>query len=101
MSYSEHIIEAIRAKRKMRMNYNQEGHRLVCPHVLYYSASGNKLVDVYQVSGYSNHPEKIPGWRPFYVSEITEINILDETFDIADGYNPYDTDRYHTIIAKI
>lgn len=101
MDCSDRIIEAIRGKRQIRMNYKGKGYRIVNPHVLYYSASGNKLVDAYQISGYSDHSESIPGWRPFYVSEITEINVLDETFDIADGYNPYNTDRYPTIIEKV
>lgn len=101
MDYSEPIIEAINTRRKMKVNYNHKGYRIVCPHVLYYNASGNKMVDVYQISGYSSHPESIPGWRPFDLSEITEINILDETFDIAYGYNPYNIDHYPTIIAKV
>jgi len=101
MDYSEIIIKAIKSKHQMQMKYKGEGYRTVNPHVLYYSASGNKLVDAYQTSGHSNHPENIPGWIPFYVSEITEISILDGTFDTADGYNPYNTDRYPTIIEKV
>ena len=101
MDYSDSIIEAIRTKRQMQVNYKGEGRRIVCPHILYYSSSGNKLVDIYQISGFSNHPENIPGWRPFYISEITEITILDDTFEAANGYNPHNPDRYPTIIEKI
>jgi len=96
----EIIIKAIRSKCKVTLNYKWEGMRIVCPHVIYRSSTGKILVDTYQVSGYSNHPADIPGWRPFDISKITELNILNETFDLADGYNPL-SERYTNSIAKI
>jgi hypothetical protein len=58
------------------------------------------LIDCYQLEGYSSHPEQIPGWRPFDISKITELEVLSETFDIAPGYNPL-SDRYSNSISSI
>lgn len=101
MDFQNQIIDAIRSKNQLKLNYEGEGYRIVCPHILYYSSRGNKLLDTYQISGYSKHSEEIPGWRPFDTSKITELAILDDNFEVAQGYNPSNRDRYHTIIAEI
>jgi hypothetical protein len=94
------IVEAIRSMRKMQINYKGEGNRLVCPHALYVSSTGKTLVDSYQLSGFSNHSEEIPGWRPFDLAKISSLKILEESFDIAAGYNP-SSDRYNSAVAKV
>ncbi len=94
------IVEAIRLMKKIVLNYKGEGIRLVCPHALYVSSTGKILCDSYQLSGYSNHSENVHGWRPFDVSKVTNLKILDETFNIAPGYNPY-SDKYFNSIAKL
>lgn len=94
------IINAIKSKQKVKLNYKGEGYRVVCPHVIYISGAGKTLVDCYQLSGYSTHSEKIPDWRPFDIAKITELITLDETFDIALGYNRF-SDRYSNVIIKI
>lgn len=100
MSTQKNIVEAIRSKCKIELNYKDEGLRLVLPHALYVSTTGKTLVDSYQISGHSNHSEEIPGWRPFDVSKITHLRVLEETFDTASGYNPL-SDRYLNAITKI
>jgi len=100
-NYQERIIEAIRLRKKLKLNYKGEGYRIVCPHILYFSDTGNKLLDAYQVSGYSKKPKEVPGWKPLYISEITDVVVLDDTFEIASGYNPANRNRYLTIVARI
>ncbi len=100
MSFQSELISAIRSKSKVELNYKGEGNRLICPHALYISSTGKTLADSYQVAGYSSHAEDIPGWRPFDISQITSLRVLEETFDIAPGYNP-SSDRYSNAIAKI
>jgi len=99
--YQDQIVEAIRLRKKLRLNYKGEGYRIVCPHILYFSDVGNKLLDAYQISGYSKHQNEIPGWKPFYLAEITDLDMLEDTFEIAPGYNPSNRSRYLTIVAKI
>ena len=100
MDIQTQIINAIKSRHKVELNYKGEGYRLVCPHALYISSTGKTLVDSYQLSGYSTHAEQIPGWRPFDISKITEIRVLDETFEIAPGYNP-SSERYLNAIAMV
>ena len=101
MDFQNQITNAIRSKNQLKLNYEGEGYRIVCPHILYFSSVGNKLLDTYQLSGYSKHPGEIPGWRPFEVSKITELTILNDNFEMAPGYNSSNRDKYRTIIAKI
>ncbi len=100
MSIQSNIVEAIRSKRKLELNYKNEGLRLVLPHAIYISTTGKTLVDAYQTSGYSTHLEKIPDWRQFDVAKISNITVLEETFNIASGYNP-SSDRYSNAISKV
>ena len=100
MHIKAQIINAIKSRRKVELNYKGEGYRLVCPHALYISSTGKTLVDSYQLSGYSTHAEQIPGWRPFDVSKIIEVRVLDETFEIAPGYNHF-SERYLNAIAMV
>ncbi len=100
MDIQRQIIDAIESRCKVQINYDNEGYRLVCPHALFISSTGKTLVDSYQISGYSNRPEQIPLWRPFDVSKITELKVLDETFELASGYRPL-SDRYSNAIAMI
>lgn len=100
MTVEDKIINAIKSKQKVELNYKGEGYRVACPHAIYISSTGKTLADCYQLSGYSTHSEKIPDWRPFDIAKITELIILDETFDIAPGYNSF-SDRYSNAIKKI
>jgi len=100
MDIRKQIIDAIKSRRKVEINYNNEGYRLSCPHALFISSTGKTLVDSYQISGYSNHPKQIPRWRPFDISKIAELKVLDETFELAPGYKPL-SDKYLNAIAMI
>lgn len=101
MNLQNQVIAAIRSRKQLKINYEGEGQRIICPHILYLSATGNNLVDAYQIYGYSSRPEEVPGWRPFDISKISELMILDNIFEIAPGYNPFNAKKYRTIIARI
>jgi hypothetical protein len=94
------IIEAIRSKCKIELNYKGDGIRIVCPHAMYISPSGKIRVDSYQVSGYSSHSEKSSYWRPFDIAKITELKYLNETFSTEPGYDPLSR-NYSNAIIKI
>ena len=94
------IIEAIRLKCKVELNYKGDGLRIVCPHAIYISTSGKTRVDSYQVSGYSSHSKESPYWRPFDIAKITELKILNETFSTVPGYDPL-SQKYSNAIVKI
>jgi hypothetical protein len=94
------IIEAIRSKCKVELNYKGAGLRIVCPHAVYISPGGNIRVDSYQVSGYSNHFQESPHWRPFDIAKITELRILNEPFTTVPGYNSL-SHKYSNAIFKL
>lgn len=100
MTVEDKIINAIKSKQKVELNYKGEGYRVVCPHAIYISITGKTLIDAYQLSGYSTHFEKIPDWRQFDIEKITALKNLDDTFNIAPGYNPL-SDKYSNAITKI
>lgn len=48
MTFENKIINAIKSKQKVELNYKGEGNRVVCPHAIYISSTGKTLVDCYQ-----------------------------------------------------
>jgi predicted DNA-binding transcriptional regulator YafY len=96
----DQLIKAILSKCKVELNYKGEGPRIICPHALYICTSGRIHVDSYQVSGHSSHSRKSPYWRPFDITKITELRVLDENFDTAHGYDPF-SHKYLNAIVKI
>lgn len=101
MNYQSQIEEAIKLQCKVELEYVGEGKGIVCPHVMYISRpTGKTLVDTYRINGFSEYarPEEIPGWcKPFDISKITHLKILDEKFDIAEDYNPASAIYYNAI----
>jgi len=100
MIHDDDIIIAINSRRKLKINYKKTGDRIICPHVLYISATGKKIIDAYQLSGYSE-TDKLPEWKSFNVSDIDKVSVLKDTFDIVPAYNPSNKEKYVTIIARI
>jgi hypothetical protein len=92
--------EAIRSKCKVELNYKGAGLRIVCPHAVYISPSGNIRLDSYQVSGHSSHSHEYPHWRPFDIAKITDLRILNETFSTIPGYDPL-SHKYSNATVKI
>lgn len=104
MSFDEQIIVAIRARKKVQVNYKGSGWRTVCPHILFIGPSGNKLLEAYQLSGHSSHrwnANPLADWRTFSVSYITDLKVLNETFNIASDYEPSNSYKYPRIIEKV
>jgi hypothetical protein len=94
------IAEAIKLKCKIELNYKGTGPRIVCPHAMYVSSRGKIRVDSFQVSGYSSHYKRLPYWRPFDISKIAGIKVLNENFIPAPGYDPL-SNKYSKALTKI
>jgi hypothetical protein len=94
------IAEAIKLKCKVELNYKGAGPRIVCPHAMYVGSSGKIRVDSFQVSGYSSHYKNLPYWRPFDISKIAGLKVLNENFSPAPGYDPL-SDKYSKAIIKM
>jgi hypothetical protein len=94
------IAEAIKLKFKVELDYKGAGTRIVCPHAIYVGSKGKIRVDSFQISGYSSHYKSLPYWRPFDISKIAGLKVLNENFTPAPGYDPL-SDKYSKAIVKI
>ena len=83
------ICAAIRGKRLLRFSYGNY-IRVVEPHIVGRDTAGNEILSAYLVRGYSES-RKQPYWRSYLLSELTRLEMLDETFaGPRKGYNPND-----------
>jgi hypothetical protein len=100
MGTEEIIIEAIKNRKIIFINYKSMGNRKVAPHALYFGGGEVKKLDAFQFEGFSK-TGNLPGWRQFFLEKIVGLSeITDENFDICEGYKP-DSERYANYIYKI
>jgi len=70
------------------------------PHILYESARGRVLVDLYQTGGYSSS-ERPPMWRLVALADVRSVVLLEERFEPRPTYNPQNRTRYRRIICAV
>lgn len=95
------IKTAILNKNLLEFTYKNR-IRIVEPHTLGVNLKDNEVLSAYQVDGESDSI-KIPDWGLFSVEKITNIEILDETFEeprFAEGFKR-NSDRMKKIIAEL
>lgn len=80
------LIDAVRERRVVELHYEGRGARIVHPHAVYRTASGALRLDGVQVSG-ASRSGALPGWRDFDLMRITEIRVLETSFEPADDFN--------------
>jgi len=85
MDNQQILIEAIDNRRLVSFYYEDQPIRRAAPHAIYISTAGNENLDAYQFDGYSKSGN-LPAWRNFLLSKIENLEILDENFEIAEGY---------------
>lgn len=76
------LARAIRARHVVAARYAASGDagvRVFYPHVLYRSAAGELIVEVFQVDGPSRGGQ-LPDWRVLKVAGLRELQILDAVF---------------------
>ena len=96
------LVEAIQQRLTLQLIYGKDAdrrERLCHPHILYESTTGKTLVDTWQVAGYSSRA--LPDWTPLEVARIEGIELLQDTFGVAPGYNPTNRQRYVRILARV
>jgi hypothetical protein len=100
LSLRAELVRAIAEHRVVELRYDDDlADRRVQPHILYRTSAGHERVDIYQVEG-PTHSGALPEWRQFDPGRIRRLDVLDETFTPAPGYNP-GGDRYrHGVIAR-
>jgi hypothetical protein len=95
-----HIHYAIQNRLQMELNYEGDGVRLIEPYCFGMSSTGNYILRVFQLKGYTT--SIIPGWKLLDISKITELKILTDNFDptTRDEYQVGDKSM-KTIFAQI
>jgi hypothetical protein len=91
---------AIGSKRVVRFYYGGDGipgYRIVEPHMVAYNRKENLVLSGWYLSG-ASESSRGPGWREYLVSSISDITILDETFqDARPGYQPSGGKTFHDV----
>jgi predicted DNA-binding transcriptional regulator YafY len=82
----ELLVTAIRERRRVRFVYN--GFRRIAePHLVGIHEAGEAILSAFQLEGESRSGV-LPGWRTFILSEIEQLEVLDEHFtETRSGYN--------------
>ena len=99
MDIQNTLIQAIKQRKFINFIYKNDPIRKVSPHAIYISSAENKNLDAYHIDGYSESGN-FPPWRNFKLSEMRNIEILSEQFEIAEGYKS-DSPKYNNYIYKI
>jgi hypothetical protein len=86
----EAIVQAAILERRV-LSFTYEGDALPArtghPHALFLGATGETLVDVFQVAGFTA-TGSLPCWRSFNVEKIISARPLDSTYEPAPGWDP-------------
>lgn len=107
MNNNDILKQAIEEMKSIEFEYNKDGKirgkRIGNPHAVFINIStDNMTVDIFQTGGVSDTQQTIPDWRPFLLAFLENIRILDNHFEIAEGYdsNPV-SGRYNKVICKV
>lgn len=99
MNNQEILIDAMDNRRLVNFSYENQSIRRTAPHAIYVSTAGNKNLDAYQFDGYSQSGN-LPDWRNFLLEKIQNLEVLNESFEIAQGYKSY-SPKYSRAVHKI
>jgi len=87
MSAEDVVREAIEGRRPLFLVYRAGATRVVQPHALYRTSGGRLFLDAYPVAGESSSGD-LPGWREFDLALTTDLEALDDAFEVAPGFDP-------------
>ncbi|OGZ65219.1 MAG: hypothetical protein A2998_01190 [Candidatus Staskawiczbacteria bacterium RIFCSPLOWO2_01_FULL_37_25b] len=100
METEQIIIEAIKNRKKVLLNYEGWGIRRVAPHAIYFSGGQLKKLDAFQFDGFSKTGD-LPAWRQFFLDKISgSPEVTTENFEICEGYRS-ESEKYINYIYKI
>jgi hypothetical protein len=83
------ICQAIETKRLLMFGYG-DLVRVVEPHMFGINSAGHEMLSAWLRPGHSRS-DPAGGWRNYLTPEVTNLQMLDETFDgPREGFNPAD-----------
>lgn len=91
--------DGIRERHSLFLVYREGATRVVQPHVLYLGRDGKICLDAYQIAGESASG-MLPGWREFSLEETSDVEPLDDEFEIAPGFDR-DAPKYRHGVLEV
>ena len=77
------------------------GKRKVEPHMVAHDELDHLALSGWFLSGYSESGSG-PGWRTYHINEISELEIIDETFrGPRPGYKPDGGQEFHSVVCAL
>ena len=69
---------------------NQHAIRIIEPHVIYTTGSGEIVVECFQTRGFTESGNPPPLWTKFRIASIRSAYLLNDIFEVrlADGFDP-------------
>lgn len=95
------LIDAVRAHQVVELVYRGRRGletRVVHPHAVYRTSSGDLRLEAVQVSGPSSGA--LPGWRDFELMRIADLRLLDIDFQPAADFNAASSRYQHGLLAS-
>lgn len=103
MNNVDSLLKAIHDKNLCAIrSKNDKAERIVEPHIIYKSPSGNVLLDFWQTAGYSSSGG-LPCWKRLIITDVVSVRILDDRFIIRkkEGFNQSNKKRYTRTICCV
>lgn len=98
--FQAELCSAIKAKRLVRFFYSMDdepGFRTVEPHMVARTRTEALALSAWYVSG-ATHVGQGPGWRTYFLSGISQVTVLNDTFDgPRDGYKADGGKSFHDV----
>lgn len=96
------LVTAILGRHQVRLRYAGDPRapapRVINPHAVYESSSGQLYLQGVQVAGPSSHGEdSLPSWRTFALGLIARAEVLPTGFEVAPDFRP-GSPLYHRMI---
>lgn len=84
---NKQVVDAIKNQNVIEFDYEGEP-RVVEPHCYGLTAKQNEGLRAFQIDGYSSSGKM--GWKMYDLSKVENLRVLEESFQVREGYNPGD-----------
>lgn len=77
--------------------------RIIEPHVIYSTSSGEIVVECFQTRGFTESGNPPPLWTKFRLSSIRSAYLLNDIFEVRldEGFNPEKKEYNHRLVSMV
>ena len=93
----ETITNAINEQRRLAFDYDGR-KRVVEPHAYGVRSDGERMLEAFQIDGYSSR--ELPNWRDFNLLAIENLEILEDRFQKQRSFSIRE-ERWSKVFAKL